>query len=252
MMKSKPSRRKQHQRATRTNLLSLAVVVILIGISYLLINHYDAFVDDDEMPDEPAVEIEAEAIKPEPSSALDVSRIKERIVEETDENIAQEPSARREALQQAMRTPENAQGLQVLKIDVTGDGRKDWLVIHGYRPLSEEKAQQTGYEHLIKGAEVITLSTNGVYQSVLYIDAEGMRGRGEALLINQIPADYGYAFQTVPYDERPYKTSVMLFELAILDEDGNPASDDLTLYWKPRDAGFAATNAFGQPGTFDE
>lgn len=258
MMKSKPSRRKQHQRATRTNLLSLAVVVILVGVSYLFIEQFDIFEEDNSDPEESTAAKPENELPQKPefeaSSQLDISAIEQRIARELSAGTDIRSGDARQALQQVMRTPDDAGGLQLLRADATGDGRDEWLLVHGYRPATAQELLDAGYEHVIDGFEVITTKDKKSrdYASVLFVDTQSMRAQGEALLLDQIPAPYGYGFRTEPYDQPPYDAPAMLFVLAILDEDGQPASDDLTLYWKPGRSSFAATNAFGQPGTFEE
>ena len=247
MMKSKPPRRKQHQRATRTNLLSLAVVVILIGVSYLLIEQFRGL-EEEELSGKTGVvqsqKADSSGSMPafDPSSQLRLDEIGQRIAEQTP-GLEQAPK-------RVLRTPADAGGLQFLHTDVTGDGRKEWLVIHGYRPASESFSAQTGYEHRIMGFEVLRAGTEG-YESLLFVDTKAMRGASDQPLVAQITAGGGYAFETQAYAELPYSNPAMLFKLAILDETGAIASDDLTIYWKPESSAFAATNAFGQPGTFE-
>lgn len=247
MMKSKPSRRKQHQRATKTNLLSLAVVVILVGMSYLLIEQFRGLEEAEQpgkTPGEQPPKADSSANVPDldPSSSLRLDEIGQRIAEQTP-GLEQAPK-------QAMRTPGDASGLQLLHTDITGDGHKEWLIIHGYRPASEQFRAQTGYEHRIMGFEVLQAGTQE-YESLLFVDTKAMRGAGRQPLVAQVAAAGGYAFETIAYAEPPYANPAMLFRLAILDENGALASDDLTIYWKPETRAFAATNAFGQPGTFE-
>lgn len=254
MLKSKSSRRKQNQRATRTNLIGLGVIIIIIAVAYIFIQQFDVFDQQEPASEQPEeeTETEADATLPPASSELEVADILIRITEETAEESNSEAEAFREALQNEMRTPGDAAGLQLLKADVTGNGSEEWILMHGYRRFTSPNDQTGGYEHVIDGFEIILVRENKIYTSVLYVDSAGMRGRGNASLVDQVPASNGYAFRTVSYNEPPYRSPVLLFELAILDENNNLASDDLTLYWKPGNRQFSATNAFGQPGTFEE
>jgi hypothetical protein len=250
MLKSKSSRRKQNQRATRTNLIGLGVVIIIIAVAYLFIQQFDVF----EKSESPAQGTDGEqngAYTP-ASSETEVTDIQIRITEATAADNEAEADVLLEALQRVMRTPADAEGLQLQQADVTGNGSEDWILMHGYREFSGPDEQTGGYERIIDGFEVIRAGKEDAFTSVLYVDETGMRGQGAASLVDQIPASHGYAFRTVSYDEPPYSSTALIFELAILDENNNLASDDLTLYWKPGNQVFAATNAFGQPGTFDD
>lgn len=254
MLKPKSSRRKQNQRATRTNLIGLGVVIIIIAVAYVFIQQFGVF-DQQESPvgqTSENIPRELEDGMPDASSGPEVADILTRITEATAEENDGEPSAFREALQSVMRTPRDADGLQLLKADATGNGSEEWILMHGFRTFTGPDEQSGGYEHIIEGFEVILVGEDDSYTSILYVDDAGMRGQGGTSLVDQIPARHGYAVRTVTYNEAPYNSPTLIFELAILDEDSNLASDDLTLYWKPGNQAFAATNAFGQPGTFEE
>lgn len=254
MLKSKSPRRKQNQRATRTNLIGLGVIIIIIAVSYIFIQQFDVF-KQQESPPEPS-EQETDTVPdenlPTDSSEPEFTDILMRITETTAEENNTEASALLDSLQEAMRTPRDANGLELLRADATGNGREDWVLMHGHRQFDGPDEQTGGYELIIDGFEVILAGEENAYTSALYVDNEGMRGEGASSLVDQIPARNGYAFRTVTYNEPPYSSPVLIFELAILDENTNLASDDLTLYWNPANRQFSATNAFGQPGTFED
>lgn len=255
MLNKKPARRKQHQRATRANLIGLGFIVIIVGVSYLVIEQFDALTSADEQVTE---EEAAPAVpSPEEAALFDMQQATEHILTSDDDALDDADEAGLKKLRNTMRTSADATDLQLLQADVTGDGQQEWLLIHGYKSGTDGREafshlREAGYEHIISGFEVLSRSADRVYSSILFVDKDRMAGKASGPLIDQVPAQHGYAFRTIPHDEPPYEQPAMLFGLALLDENARLASDDLTLYWHPGRQDFSATNAFGQPGTFDE
>jgi hypothetical protein len=140
--------------------------------------------------------------------------------------------------------------MPVVGEDINADGHTETVALEFmstgqlHRELSAD-----GFQGPVQNIRVFTLRNSDTI-TLLDIYPDAMKDSSGDLLISQVRADYGYAFRMSVYDGEPYTAPVRLIEIIILDSAGQPASDDLTVYWKPSADRYAATNTFGAPGTF--
>jgi hypothetical protein len=140
--------------------------------------------------------------------------------------------------------------IPVVSEDINADGHTETVAVEFmsrgqlHRELSAE-----GFQGPVRNIRVFTLRNSDTI-TLLDVSPDAMKDSRGDILISQVPANYGYAFRISVYEGEPYTTPVSLIEIIILDSAGQPASDDLTVYWKPSTGRYAATNTFGAPGTF--
>lgn|GEM_PF-6155330 len=236
MISSKKKRRKDNQRGSFITVIVFFMVLVMLGISWIFIQNLQ---DDDPLVDRQDSGVPTGAP---PLVAGSVEQLQEIIPEINTE-------LNEDKLNELF--PANFRVL-VNRMDINADGNNEIVLIE-YHPADAERSlsfTDTGYERIISRAEILTEDAEGELHLLLRITKDAITDRNNETLIAQEPATYGYAFRTVLYEGDEYPAQVRLFEIAILNENYEPASDDLVLYWKPSEGRYAATNAFGQPGSF--
>ncbi|MEX0684754.1 MAG: hypothetical protein WD267_10740 [Balneolales bacterium] len=125
--------------------------------------------------------------------------------------------------------------------------QKDPSLPEPHRSLSED-----GYDQVIKGMIIYRQADQNLIP-VFTLTPEAMRNENGDLLLSQVEAKHGYAFQMYDYEDQDvYHQTVKAFNITLLDEQGLPISDDITIYWDPVLNRYRATNTFGAPGTYSE
>ena len=236
MLSTKKRRRKDNQRGSFVTILVFFMVLVLLGISWVFIQNLDS---DDSLGDQP--DSETPSGTP-PLMAGSVEQLQEMIPEI---NTSLNEDKLNELFPASFR-------ILVNRVDINADGSNEIVLIE-YHPADAERSlsfTDSGYERIISRAKVLTEDVHGRLHLLLSINLNEMTDHTGEVLIAQEPAPYGYAFRSFLYEGDEYPAPVRLFELAILDEYFQPASDDLVIYWKPSENRYAATNAFGQPGSF--
>ncbi|MEX2641216.1 MAG: hypothetical protein WD266_11040 [Balneolales bacterium] len=138
--------------------------------------------------------------------------------------------------------------------DITADGRTEVVVIerHPFHPTPARSLRENEYTRTIKGM-IIYRKGEERLKPVFILTPGAMRNERGDMLIEQIRADHGYAMHSYTNDdEEMYPDPVKIFNVVLLDERGQPASDDITIYWDPASGLYRATNTFGAPGTFSD
>lgn len=134
-------------------------------------------------------------------------------------------------------------------IDVNGDGISEALVavISSADIQVDRNLRNAGFTTIVKS---LIVSQGDV--ALLRVDEYAMRDNMNRRIVNQVPAPHGYAFLLSEYedDNSPFDAPVSLLHLVIIDEFGRAISDEITVYWKPADRSFKATNTHGAPGTY--
>lgn len=138
--------------------------------------------------------------------------------------------------------------------DINADGYTEFVVVerNPAHPLPHSSLQRAGYTQTIEGL-IVYRRMDETLLPVLAISEEVMRDERGNVLIGQVRAENGYAFQVYDYDnEDIFAQTVKLFDVVLLDEQGRADSDDITIYWNPASGLYQATNTFGAPGTFGD
>lgn len=138
--------------------------------------------------------------------------------------------------------------------DITADGYQEFVVIENnpLHSVPHESLRQDGYEQAIGGL-IIYRKIDESLVPIFILTPEAMRDESGNKLLGQIQADHGYALHVYDHDdERVYAETVKLFDVVLLDEQGDAASDVITIYWDSGSNRYRATNTFGAPGTFSE
>ena len=232
MLRNKKSRRKNNQRGSLITILIFLMVLLLFWLSWGFIQQLIEW--DEEAP--------AEVLQPVPlriTSPAELVRGSERLSEETLPNP--------EILDRLFPASFT---LLVDGEDLNADGNPNFLLVTEADRPAPDALQNLGYSYVITEAQLLSQQPDGSLVHLLSITADAITDGAASPLIAQVPATHGYGFSFSRHHEPPYERPVMLFELVILDENLLPASDDLTIYWHPAREAYAATNAFGAPGTF--
>lgn len=232
MLRNKKLRRKNNQRGSLVTILIFLMVLLLFWLSWGFIQQLINWEED----------APTEALQPVPlriSSPADFVRGSERLNKETLPNP--------EILDRFFPASFT---LLIDGDDLNGDGKPNFLLVTEAERPASEALQELGYTYVITEAQLLTQQPDGSLSHLLSITPVAITGNSPDPLIAQVPATHGYGFSFSSHQEPPYDRPVMLFELTILDENLLPASDDLTIYWHPIRQTYAATNAFGAPGTF--
>lgn len=140
------------------------------------------------------------------------------------------------------------------KENLTGDEHRETLAVKMLNnpPSLAQTLMQDGYEEVIEsfmiyrheGQQLIPLFT---------VTPESMLNAEGDPVIDMEPADPGFAIQTSTFEhEQLYEHPTTLIYLIMVDRQGQPASDELTVYWDPGEQLYKATNTFGAPGTFSQ
>ena len=141
--------------------------------------------------------------------------------------------------------------LLIPEIDINADGIPEILTatLRNDGTTLDRRLSNNGFSSI-----VTKLIISQGDKTILRIDEYAIRDSQNRIIIDQVPATYGYAFRMYEfedeYDETPYDRPVTVFDLVIVDEFGRGMSDEITIYWKPSTSRIAATNTFGAPGTF--
>lgn len=140
--------------------------------------------------------------------------------------------------------------IPVVNEDMNADGHTETMAVE-FMSSGQLHSELTGegFQGPVRNIRVLTMR-DGDAVVLLDVSPAAMKdGRG-SVLIDQERADNGYAFRLGFFDGEPYSSAVHLIEIIMLNASGQPASDDLTLYWNPATGRYSATNTFGAPGTF--
>jgi len=232
MLPTKKNRRKEGQRGSAIIIIIFFMVLVLLGISWILLQQLE-----ETLPEED------EATEAPPSLSAKNQAQLERLLPQVD--IPQNEDTL------AKLFPADFSAI-VTHQDINNDGQPESVLVE-YHPNHDQRSPEfteTGYERIISRLVILSENPQGELGMLLRISQNSMIDQHGERLIAQEPAPHGYAFRVVPYAGDPYTAEVLLIELAILDENLSLASDDLVIYWKPSENRYAATNAFGQPGTF--
>lgn len=231
MLRNKKSRRKSNQRGSLVTILIFLMVLLLFWLSWGFVQQ---LMDHDEDL--------ADRFEPLPlriTSPAEFSRESARFNEDDVPNP--------ELLELLF---PGSFTLLVDGEDLNGDGSLNFLLITVSETEVPAGLTDLGYGRIISEAQLLSQQADGTLSLLLSITPEAISGSAGSPLVGQIPANYGYGFSFSMHEAPPYEAPVMLFELVILDDELLPASDDLTIYWHPGRQAYAATNAFGAPGTF--
>ncbi len=225
-MPKKSSSRKKKSGSINPVIVAIMVILILAGVYFIW--SYTG------KPDTPPARIitELEGI----TDPAEFDRLLPRLIEQNEL-----PADIQNALPEGM-------SMLYFDEDITGDGYREFVLVRAHDQFSGT-ASEVGYEKQI--SEMRVYRVNGDSSTLLLqITRDSIINESGDRLIEQIPADHGYAFRVYSFFEDPYTQPVRVFEVAIADEDGNLISDDLTIYWHPDERKYKATNMFGAPGTF--
>ncbi|MCH8494162.1 MAG: hypothetical protein LAT57_00845 [Balneolales bacterium] len=141
--------------------------------------------------------------------------------------------------------------LLIPQIDINADGIPETLTatLRDNGTTLDRRLSRAGFSGI-----VTKLIISQGEETILRVDEYAIRDSQNRIIIDQVPATYGYAFRMYEfedeYDETPFDRPVSVFDLVIVDEFGRGMSDEITIYWKPSTSRIAATNTFGAPGTF--
>lgn len=233
MKEKKKERRKESQRGSALTLIVFLMIVILIGAAWFFLQDFQEtqqeFFDNGE-----------HALHG--LSAADYEQLTRVLPEEV---IIENEEKLRELFPASYAVLSTG-------TDINNDGNLEHILIE-YHEADAEHASglaEYGYDRIITRLEILSEQPNGELLNLLRIRPDIMTNHRDEPLVGQITAEHGYAFSKSTFDEEPYTSEVILIHLAILDENFQPVSDDLVIYWKPSENSYAATNAFGSPGTF--
>lgn len=146
------------------------------------------------------------------------------------------------------RLPSSMQVL-VLGQDINANGRAGHVLIlrEGALPPLHTELADVGYEHVISGLLLFEYERRTLHLE-LSVDPQAMRNRHGVPIVEQIPAEHGYALLLSSFEHQSlYDQPVTLFEIVLLNSAGLPVSDELILYRDPSDGFYKATNTFMQP-----
>ncbi|MCH8569278.1 MAG: hypothetical protein LAT67_13470 [Balneolales bacterium] len=231
-MATKKKRRKENQKGSLLNVLIFLMVLAIIGFAWLFLRQVvDVTEHDTDLTDRPV-----------PMIARDLQELNQLIESEAEITLSGDlrdlfPGEFKVLMQQQ---------------DINGNGMHDVILTEDLN-LDDEAMEELlgfGFDLAVSRLEVLGKQADGMIISLLSVDPQSMKDQHGESLIDQIPAPNGYALKMTSFSDAPYSSSVILFELAILDENHKIISDALTLYWHPTQKVYRATNAFGEPGTF--
>ncbi len=233
MKQKKKERRKENQRGSAITLMVFLMIVILIGAAWFFLQEFQEtqkeFFDNND-----------EAFHG--LSAANYEQLSRMFPEEI---IIENEDKLRGLFPASFSVYSSGE-------DINSDGNPEHVLIEYHEADAEhaEALQEYGFDRIITRLEILSEQPGGDLVHLLRIRPDQMTDHHDEQLVGQIHAEHGYAFSMVPFDEEPYTSSVKLINLVILDENFRPASDELVIYWKPSENRYAATNAFGAPGTF--
>ena len=134
--------------------------------------------------------------------------------------------------------------------DITGDSRTEIITAQLIKDSSIlQNLRGYGYEMAVTSLTVQS-GERDVQADILTITSEGIFNQLGRKIIDQENAPHGYGVNLIDHTLPESNLPTILIEVAILDSQGTPVSDDLTIYWHPGTATFEATNTFGAPGTY--
>ncbi|MDG5768125.1 hypothetical protein QA596_11690 [Balneolales bacterium ANBcel1] len=139
--------------------------------------------------------------------------------------------------------------LLILDEDITANTSGNYVVVstNNSVPELDPELAELGFTHTFQYLAVYEERRRALHP-VLVISPDEIRDELGARLIDQVPADYGYALVMEEYvHDALYDYPVQLIEIVMLDEQGHGASDDIVIYWDPTESAFKATNTFGYP-----
>lgn len=139
--------------------------------------------------------------------------------------------------------------LLILDEDINDTSNPNFVLISDNSELPELNSSlvDAGFTHTFQALTVYELRDE-MLSSILTIHREDIRDEFGAKLIQQIPAENGYALVMEPYNhDALYDRAVKLIEIVMMDQHGMPVSDDIVIYWDPSESAYKATNTFGHP-----
>ncbi len=233
MKQKKKERRKENQRGSMITLILFLVIVILIGAAWFFLQEFQETQQEFFENGEQAFH---------GLSAASYTQLTEILPEEV---IIENEDKLRDLFPASYSILSSGQ-------DINNNGNIEHVLIEYHEADAEFSPElaEFGYDRIITRLEILSEGPDGELTNLLRVRPDVMMNHLDQQLVGQIRADYGYAFSISTFSEEPYTSEVKLIRLAILDETFQPVSDDLTIYWKPSENSYAATNAFGAPGTF--
>ena len=119
--------------------------------------------------------------------------------------------------------------------DITGDTNPEFVLYQPLENASPENVEQYGFDILFSRLIIYQLRSDRLIP-VFSINREALKNEDADHLINQIPADYGYALRTTGdgFEEtQEQEQSPIRFHLVILNDQHQPASDEVSIFWNP-------------------
>lgn len=133
--------------------------------------------------------------------------------------------------------------------DINGNSFPNYLVVtqKHFLPEPDTFLKQAGYREAFMQLLVYEIQHN-TPRILLHVNKESMVDERNNRLIDQVPADNGYAliYDNINNDLYPDLTGRFL-EVIMMTETGGPGSDDIILYWDREETAYKATNIFGMP-----
>lgn len=135
------------------------------------------------------------------------------------------------------------------KEDINADKKLESVVIRpSTRPVYSE-IDAFGYSTIVEELLIYVWEKDGP-KLAFSLTEKGIKGEQGQHLI-QMAESFGYAFSTETYtNKKHYKYPVTIYNVMTLNKDGKPASDELTIYYKPSEKAYRISNTFEAPGTF--
>lgn len=135
--------------------------------------------------------------------------------------------------------------------DINGDGYLNALAFKPLEiPISQRRAlERQGFSVIFSEMKVYSASENS-WNTILEISGKGILSESGQDIIPFAANGHGFVMEVTEFSQEPYQSKVLLFNVIMLGNKGQPASDELTIYWHPALKTYKATNIFGAEGTF--
>ncbi|AXJ00224.1 hypothetical protein CYPRO_0947 [Cyclonatronum proteinivorum] len=232
MLKKKKQRRKENQRGSLVTILIFFMVLVLLWLSWSFMQQFFPW-DEQDL---------TENLQPVPLRITSADEFRDQS-RQLDPDRLPNPELLDELFPASFT-------LLIDGRDINNDGSPNFLLVTESAEPASQELTGLGYDRIITEAQLLSQQTDGSLELLLSITETAITDINGDPLIAQVPAPHGYGFSYSAYAQAPYRDEVILFEIVILDENKQAASDDLTIYWHPARQLYAATNAFGAPGTF--
>ncbi len=141
--------------------------------------------------------------------------------------------------------------IQIYAEDINGDGNLNTLAHKSLEiPSSQRRALERQDFGLFFSEMIVYSATEGSWDIILEISERGILSQTGQSIIPFTGNSHGFAMEISEFSQAPYQSEVLLFNVVMLDNRGQPASDELTIFWHPAQKTYKATNTFGAEGTF--